>query len=386
MCENDIKGEVESAVRVSLCGPNLKGNELRYVSDAIKSQWVSNGNYITSLEKAICSYVGIKGTVACQSGTSGIHLSMIALGIREGDEVIVPTVAFIAAVNPVRYVGAYPVFMDCDNSLCMDPEKLEEFLNYECVFDGNILVNKATNRIIKAIIVVHVFGNLGNMDKILELAKLFKLKLVEDATEALGSYYVHGPLKGKYAGTMGDIGVFSFNGNKIITTGGGGAVVSNDNRLLEKIRFLSGQAKNDPLYFVHDEIGYNYRMSNIQAAIGLGQIEQIEKFIEIKNKNYEIYKKFGIELLPFNDQIRSNKWFYAHLTRKRKDLINYLLKSGVEVRPLWMLVHLQKCYCKFQSYKIEKARYFLERIVNLPCGTDLCKSSLMHVVDLLKKF
>ncbi|MDR1467648.1 MAG: LegC family aminotransferase [Oscillospiraceae bacterium] len=384
MSNND---EIKSHAKVDLCAPNLKGNELRYVSDAIKSGWVSGaGEYVSRFEKAISDYVGAQDAVACQSGTAGLHLSLIALGLQANDEIIVPTVTFVAAVNPVRYVGAYPIFMDCDDSLCMNAEKLEDFFNEKCVFDGEILKNKLTNRRIKLIIVVHVFGNMGNMCKILRLAEFYKLKVIEDATEALGTYYKSGLLKGKYAGTMGDIGVFSFNANKIITTGGGGAVVSHEKKILDKVRFFSTQAKNDSFYFIHNEIGFNYRMSNVQAAIGLAQIEQIEEFVKIKNKNYNSYKKHGINLLPFDEKIRSNKWFYAHLAQKKEELMKHLMKNNIEVRPLWMLVHLQKCYKCFQSYKIEKANYFLKRIVNLPCGSGLSESSIVKIAEIIKNF
>ncbi|HBC97333.1 MAG TPA: aminotransferase DegT, partial [Clostridium sp.] len=182
--------------------------------------------------------------------------------------VIVPTVTFIAAVNPVKYVGAEPVFMDCDNTLDMDMDKLEEFLQNQCTFKDGKTVNKNTGRTVKAVIIVHVFGNPADMERLMNIKEKYNLKVIEDSTEALGSYYTKGKYAGKYCGTIGDIGVYSFNANKIITTGGGGMVVSGSQELLDKAAFLSVQAKTDPLYFIHDEIGYNYRMTNIQAAFG----------------------------------------------------------------------------------------------------------------------
>ncbi|MDR3178564.1 MAG: LegC family aminotransferase [Oscillospiraceae bacterium] len=372
---------------IQLSIPNLSGNEICYVNDAIKTGWVSSvGEYVLKFENAVCSYIKAKKAAVCQSGTAGLHLSLIVLGIKKNDEVIVPTVSFIATVNPVKYVGAFPVFMDCDDSFCMDVVKLKKFLEEECIFDGRIVKNKVSKRRIKAIIVVHVFGNMKNMCELLNIAKFYNLKIIEDAAEALGSFYKEGKLKGKYAGTMADIGVFSFNGNKIITTGGGGVVVSNNINLINQVKFLSTQAKKDSIYFIHDEIGFNYRMTNVQAAIGLAQIEQIENFIKVKTRNYNFYKECGVNLIPFNLRIRSNYWFYSYLTEERDDLINYLLKNKIQSRPLWFPIHLQKCYKKSQSYKIKKALWFWKRVINLPCSTNLSKDMVFKISTILKKF
>lgn len=276
---------------IPLSVPNLKGRELEYVTHAIETEWVSTaGPYITDFEQSLAKYVGVKEAVACQSGTAGLHLALMTCGVKACDEVIVPTLTFIAAVNPVKYIGAEPIFMDCDDSLTMDPIKLREFCEKECYFEHNVLFNKTTHKQIKAIIIVHVFGNIADMNAIMEVAATYNLKVIEDATEALGSFYTKGMYKGQYAGTIGDIGVYSFNGNKIITTGGGGMIVSKNKDYLDKCRYLSTQAKNDTLYFIHDEIGYNYRMTNIQAALGLAQLEQLESFINIKRELLRISK------------------------------------------------------------------------------------------------
>ncbi|MGL5478715.1 MAG: aminotransferase class I/II-fold pyridoxal phosphate-dependent enzyme, partial [Clostridium sp.] len=271
---------------IPLSVPNLKGNEKKYVLDAIEKEWVSTGGeYINKFEENIAKYVDVPLAVSCQSGTSGIHLSLIEAGVKSGCEVIVPTLTFIAAVNPVKYLNAEPIFMDCDDSLTLDPIKLKEFLENECVFDGDTLINKHSNREIKAIVVVHIFGNLANMEKIMELSKKYNLKVIEDATEALGSKFTFGKYKGKHSGTIGDFGIYSFNGNKIITTGGGGMIVSNDLEKLNHIKYLSTQAKDDTLHYVHNEIGYNYRMTNVQAAIGLAQLEELDSLIKTKKEN-----------------------------------------------------------------------------------------------------
>lgn len=208
---------------IPLSVPNLKGNELKYVTDAIETEWVSAGGaYIDRYETEFADYLNVETAVACQSGTAGLHLALILSGVEKDHEVIVPTLTFIASVNPVKYLQAYPIFMDCDDSLCMDMGKLKEFCQAECDFVDNELINKSTGKHIKAVVVVHVFGNMADMPAVMDIAEKYNLKVIEDATEALGTYYLEGRYKGKYAGTIADIGVYSFNGNKIITTGGGG--------------------------------------------------------------------------------------------------------------------------------------------------------------------
>ncbi|WP_298065664.1 aminotransferase class I/II-fold pyridoxal phosphate-dependent enzyme, partial [uncultured Cetobacterium sp.] len=278
---------------INLSVPNLDVDPIvENLRECVESGWVSTGGrFIGEFEEKIAKYVGTSEAVGVQSGTAGLHTSLSVLGVNPGDEVLVPTLTFIAAVNPVTYQGAIPVFIGCDDTLCMNPNLLEKFLREECVVRDGVTYNKKTSAKIAALAVVHVFGNMANMEKIMELAKEFNFKVLEDATEALGTYYTEGRYAGKYAGTMGDAGVFSFNANKIITTGGGGMVVSNNPEVLNEIRFLTTQAKTDQLYFIHDEIGYNYRMLNLQAALGTSQIDNLEDFIETKIKNYNLYKE-----------------------------------------------------------------------------------------------
>ena len=215
---------------------------------------------------------------ACQSGTSALHLALVEAGVKPGDAVIVPTLTFIAAVNPVRYQFATPIFMDCDDSLCMDPVKLKRFCEEECVYENNSL--KYEGHEVKALVVVHVFGNMADMESIMNIAHKYGMRVIEDATEALGTYYTEGKYTGKYAGTIGDFGAYSFNGNKIITTGGGGAITAKDPQAVDHIRYLSTQAKDDVHYYIHNEIGYNYRMTNLQAALGVAQMEELPEFIK----------------------------------------------------------------------------------------------------------
>lgn len=381
---------------IPLSVPNLKGNELNYVTHAVETEWVSSGGaYVNEFEEKIADYVKVKGAVSCQNGTAGIHTSLIVSGISSDDEVIVPSLTFIAAVNPVKYIGADPIFMDCDHTLTIDPIKISKFCEEECDFINNKLINKMTKKHIKALIVVHVFGNMADMEKLVSISKKFNLILIEDATEALGTYYTKGPYKGKYAGAIGDIGIYSFNGNKIITTGGGGMIVSNNGKYLNHAKHLTTQAKSDEVYYTHDEIGYNYRMTNLQAGLGLAQLEQLEKFIETKEINYLRYKAAiksnnNFNILEFRSGIRPNYWFYslyvlAHAPIGRNELIEFLQTKRIQTRPIWGLIQEQPPYSRNQSYKIEVARNYLQHVVNLPCSTNLSLEEVDYVIEMINK-
>lgn len=378
---------------IPLSVPNLKGKELEYVTRAVESEWVSTGGeYINDFEKEIAKYLHVEKAVACQSGTAGIHLALKLSGIQYEDEVIVPTLTFIATVNPVRYLGAEPIFMDCDDTLNIDLGKLEEFCKEECTVTTKGLINNKTKKTIKAIVIVHIFGNLANMERLMEIAKRYNLKVIEDAAEALGTFYTSGKYKGRYAGTIGDFGVYSFNGNKIITTGGGGMLIAKDNNLLNKARYLSTQAKDDELYYIHDEVGFNYRMTNLQAALGVAQLKQLEDFIKIKTDNYNLYKEEfdkikGLSIFDFNENIRPNYWFYSLLIDKEEygidkdELLKILNDQRIQSRPIWGLIHEQKPYRNNQAYKIEKAKHYIDRILNIPCSTNLEKEDVKLVID-----
>ncbi len=381
---------------IPLSVPNLKGKELEYVTHAVETEWVSTGGpYVNDFELKVAEYAKCIGAVSCQNGTSGLHIALEVCGITKEDEVIVPTLTFIAAVNPVKYIGAEPIFMDCDDSLTMDVDKLKAFCKSECSFIDGKLINNLTKKHIKALLVVHVFGNMANMEGIIEVASKYNLKVIEDATEAIGTYYIEGKFKGKHAGTIGDIGVYSFNGNKIITTGGGGMIVSDNEELLNRAKHLTTQAKSDELYYTHDEIGYNYRMTNLQAALGLAQLEQLEDFISIKKENYDFYKNEvqeipGLRILDFKSSIRPNYWFYALYVEakyilNRDQIIKYLASKKIQSRPIWGLISDQIPYEESQTYKIEKARQYLEKVVNIPCSSNLTKEDAGYVIDCLKQ-
>lgn len=380
---------------IPLSVPNFEGNELEYITEAVGQGWVStSGSYIAKMEEQIAEFVNASDAVACQSGTAALHLSLVECGVQAGELVIAPTLTFIAAVNPIRYIGADPVFMDCDDSLCMDPIKLRSFCEKECHPDEAGLRHNQTNKVIRAIVVVHVFGNMADMESIMQVAEEYGLKVVEDATEALGTRYTEGIYKGKYAGTIGDFGAYSFNGNKIITTGGGGCVVAKEQKALSHIRYLSTQAKDDTLFYLHNEVGYNYRMTNVQAAIGVAQMELLPEFVHRKNHNYDFYdnqlKTFEHgELMRFRKGTYSNKWFYAlNLHGENiniKSVISDLMDAGIQTRAIWGLIHKQKPYEDCIAYRIEKAKYYSDHIINLPCSTNLCEDQIIEVCDKIKQ-
>ena len=379
---------------IPLSIPNFEGNERKYVDDALDQGWVSTGGaYITRLEEELARYLHTDNVAACQSGTSALHLSMVEAGVRPGDVVLVPPLTFIAAVNPVKYQFAVPVFIDCDDSFCMDPDKLRTFCETCCSFEGGILRYKG--REVRAIVVVHVFGNMADMESIIETAGRFGLKVIEDATEALGTSYTEGRYAGRYAGTIGDFGCFSFNGNKIITTGGGGAVTAARSETVDHIRFLSTQAKTDPHYYIHDEIGYNYRMTNLQAALGVAQMEELPEFVRRKQRNYELYREqfegFDLaDLMPFREGTSSNKWFYSlcidrnRITASMREIITSLEKRGIQTRAIWGLINEQKPYEGEETYRLEKAPYYASRILNIPASTQITEEEIRYVSDEVK--
>lgn len=380
---------------IPLSVPNFEGNERKYVDDAIDQGWVSTGGaYITKLEKQLAEFLNVGNVAACQSGTSALHMSLVEAGVKPGDVVLVPPLTFIAAVNPVKYQFATPVFIDCDDSFCLDPVKLRLFCEEECKFDGKKLTYN--DHEVKAVVVVHVFGNMADMESIMDTARMYNLKVIEDATEALGTKYTTGAFAGKFAGTIGDFGCYSFNGNKIITTGGGGAVTSNDPKVVDHIRFLSTQAKTDPHYYIHDEIGYNYRMTNLQAALGVAQMEELPEFIRRKQANFDQYcSEFdGFDLasiIPFRNGTSSNKWFYSlSIDRSRIDasmrqIITALEDKGIQTRAIWGLINEQKPYQNEITYKLEKAPYYASRILNIPSSTQITKEEISYVADEVKK-
>jgi perosamine synthetase len=380
---------------IPLSVPHIAGNEWKYIRDCLDSEWVSSvGKYVDKFEEGIRGYTGAKHAIACVNGTAALHVALRLVGVESGDEVIVPTVTFIAPVNVVRYLSAEPIFMDCDEFYNIDVNKVIAFIDRQTVFRDNFTYNKRTNKCIRAIIPVHVFGNPVNMEQLARVCHERNIKIVEDATESLGSYYSAGDINGKFTGTIGDIGCFSFNGNKIITTGGGGMMVTDNEDYAKRAKYLTTQAKDDDLRYVHNEIGYNYRLTNIQAAMGVAQLEVLTEFIEKKRQNHQLYKTRideipGLHLAGTPAYARSNCWYYCLQVHKDiygmdcERLMHRLQKSGVQTRPLWQLNHLQVPYRNSEIYEIERAYEMIEKTLNIPCSITLTESEINYIVELL---
>jgi perosamine synthetase len=368
---------------IPLSEPALQGRELDYVTDALRSTWISsNGEYIGRFEEAIATQTGSQHVVACNCGTSALHVSLILSGVRPGDEVIVPAITFIAPVNSVRYAGASPVFIDCDEYCCMDVAALQRFLENECDRVDGRLTDRVSGRRVAAVIPVHVFGTSVDMDAVNGLAADHGLAVVEDASEALGSMY-----KGRQCGGLATLGCLSFNGNKIVTSGGGGAILTDDDELAAHARYLSTQAKEDGIEYVHNEVGYNYRMNNLLAALGLAQMETLQERLAIKHDNLVTYEReLGHEraerLLGQPEWSEANRWFYAYVcedAQAKAQLLEDCVRAGIQARPLWYPNHLQRPYVGDRAYEVERAGWFYDRVVNLPCSVSLNAEDITQV-------
>lgn len=382
---------------IPLSVPNIRGNEKKYINEAIDTEWVSSaGPHIEKFEENFRNYLRVSASCACQSGTAGLHLCLAVMDIKDGDIVLVPTLTFIATINAVIYQRATPVFVDCDDSLGINVDKIQEYLENDCYQEEGKTFEKESGKQVKAIIPVHVFGNACQLERVMPIAHKYGLKVIEDATESLGTYYTEGAYKDCFTGTIADAGVFSFNGNKIMTTGGGGMVVSNDKKLIDMVRYLSTQAKDDVVYFVHDNVGYNYRLTNVQAALGLGQLEQIEKFIETKRRNYFLYKellknsRLGY-ILDFDPSTRPNYWFYSFVLNTpnanlRDRFIQFMSDNDVQTRPVWKLNHTQKPFVNYKVLGGDIAQTYYDSIINIPCSTNLSSEDVKRVCKLILKF
>lgn len=381
---------------IHLSTPNFGGNEKRYVDQAIDTEWVSTaGAFIGQFERSIAKKLGVHQACACQSGTAGLHLCLRHFGIGAGDIVLVPTLTFIATVNAVMYQSAEPVFFDCDDHMCINLDQVEAYLTHECRIENGRTIEISSGKTVKAVIPVHVFGDHCDMVYLMRLAERYHLFVIEDATESLGGTFSQGTYTGRHTGTVGHAGVFSFNGNKIITTGGGGMIVSNDETAINHMRYLSQQAKDDAVYFVHEEYGYNYRMTNLQAALGLAQLEQLERFVEIKRRNHRLYAEILADcsygkLLPFSCGT-TNCWFYSFALNQpdaemRDKLIRYMNGQNIQVRPIWKLNHTQTPFQGFRAMDCRNALDFCNRVINIPCSTNLTREQISRVCQALLAF
>ncbi|MFA5844866.1 MAG: LegC family aminotransferase [Coriobacteriia bacterium] len=379
-----------------LSEPVLGGNEWRYVKECLDTGWVSTaGRFVTAFEDSMCDRTGAPNAVACQSGSAALHVALLSLGVGPGDEVIVPTITFIASVNAVAYTGASPVFMDCDGFMDIDPAKVAGFLESECERTDRGVVDRATGCVVKAIMPVHVFGNPCDMVSLLEIADVWGLPVVEDAAESIGSTWTAGPLAGRHTGSVGTFGAFSFNGNKIITSGGGGMLVSPDAALAQHARHLTTQAKADTVRYIHDEVGYNYRLTNVQAAIGLAQLELLDRYIKVKRENHAAYVDAlqsvpGVSVLGVPEGTSSNHWFYSVLIEPdeagadREKVMAALHEEGIQSRPVWELNHRQAPYRAARAWGIERAQWFWERVLNVPCSTNLTRTDVERVARVVR--
>lgn len=383
---------------IPLSIPHLAGREWDYVKACLDTGWVSAvGSYVDRFERAIADFLAVDHAVAVINGTSALHISLVLAGVGPGDEVLVPALSFIAPVNAVRYVRANPVFMDCDDCLNMDVRKVAEFCAQECLFDGTDLISRQTKAKVKAIIPVHIFGHPVDMEPLMAVAEKYRLKVIEDSCESLGSFYLAGRYARKPTGTIGDFGCFSFNGNKIITTGGGGVIVTSDKRLADKARYYTTQAKDDPERFLHHEVGYNYRLSNVHAAIGCAQMELLPSFTAAKRSHFELYRDLladvpGLRLVQEPAYGKSNYWFYTLCVDPQeygidaRELKRKLSAHQIESRFIWALNHSQRPFENFQNYKIEKAVFYQNRCLNLPCSVNLKEDEIVKVCGFIKEF
>jgi len=375
----------------------FEGNEWQYVKECLDSGWVSSaGPFVEQFEDSIKAYTGAKYAVACVNGSSALQVALHVAGVGSGHEVIVPTLTFIAPINAVYHNGAIPIFMDADEFFNIDVSKVAEFLDLHAELRDDGCWNKSTGRKIAAVMPVHVFGNAVDLELLVDLSKQHHLTLIEDAAEGLGTRYNDGRLAGKHVGTVGKMGCLSFNGNKIITTGGGGMILTDDEDLADRSRYLTTQAKDDPIHYVHNEVGYNFRLTNLQAALGVAQLEQLPGFLRRKRECYEqlserIKRINGLSLLERPKYADSNNWMNVLSIdnkiygRSRDQLMKLLGNQNIETRPIWELNHRQKIYRDCTNYNIRLAQDFVSTCLCLPSGPNLDQYDIDRLVHQLDK-
>ena len=374
--------------RIYLSPPHMGGEELKFVHEAFESNWIAPlGPQVSAFEKEVASYVGTKGALAVNSGTAAIHLGLRLLGVGPGDKVFCSTLTFIGSVNPILYLDAEPVFIDSEpESWNMSPNALKRAL--EDAAENNDLP--------KAVIVVNIYGQSTDMDPMLDLCDEYSVPVLEDAAESLGAFY-----KGKPSGTFGKYGIFSFNGNKIITTSGGGMLVSNDTEGLEKARFWATQARDPASYYQHSEMGYNYRMSNILAAIGRGQLRVLDDRVRRRREIFDTYKLElgsipGVGFMPEAEFGKSNRWLTVMtldpetIKKNPFELVDYLEEQNIESRPVWKPMHLQPLFQGKKYYTHEENRSISDILfktgICLPSGTAMSQGDLERVIEAIREF
>jgi len=369
--------------KIWLSSPHMGGNERKYVNDAFDTNWIAPlGPHVNGFEDDLVAYTGTKHAAALSAGTAAIHLALILIGVKPGDEVICQSMTFSASANPIAYLNAVPVFVDSERDTWnMDPEKLREAIKDRF----------SKGKKPKAIIPVHLYGMPAKMNEILAIAKEYHIPVVEDAAEALGSN-----LHGKAMGTFGDLGILSFNGNKIITTSGGGALISDNEEYITKARFLATQARDAAPHYEHSHIGYNYRMSNVCAGIGRGQMEVLDDRVAQRRKNFEYYKEHlagidGISFLEEPEGFHSNRWLTTILVdplksgTTREEIRLHLEKDGIESRPLWKPMHMQPVFRDSPYYGSGVSEELFANGLCIPSGSNLTEEDLQRVVTAIKE-
>ena len=371
-----------------LSGPNIAGNEWKYIKDCLDTGWVSSvGAYVDKFEKITAEFAGTRYAVATSSGTTALHICLLLNNIQQGDYVIAPNVTFVASINAIKYTHADPILIDVDrHTWQMDLDILEDFLSTETEINGKYSVYKKDGRKIKAIMPVHVLGNMCDMERLLKIAKTYQLIVIEDSTEALGSYY-----KNKHAGSFGLMGTLSYNGNKIITTGGGGMIITDDENLARRAKHLTTQAKSDPFEYMHDEIGYNYRLVNTSAAMGVAQMELLPSFLQRKREIIRFYKNGleGVGDITFqkvDDAVNPNWWLPTIMTTKQKEVLKILNDNKMQSRPFWVPMNKLPMFTNNLYYTNDNTSdYIYQRCLSIPCSTNIKDDEMASVVDKIKE-
>lgn len=363
---------------IPLHEPKFIGNEKKYLNDCIDSTYVSSvGKYVDTFEKEFALRVGSKYAIATVNGTAALHIALLLADVKSGDEVITQPLTFIATCNAISYIGAKPIFVDVDlDTLGLSPKSLKEFLESNCEIIDNQCINKTTGKTIKACVPMHTFGHSCKIEEIKEICDTWHVELVEDAAESLGSYY-----KDKHTGTFGKLAAFSFNGNKIITSGGGGVIVTDDEALAKRAKHLTTTAKiPHPYEYVHDEIGYNYRMPNLNAALLVAQLEQLDKFLVSKRElacGYEeFFESSDIKFIKEPKDSQSNYWLQAVMLEdedQRNEFLEFTNSKGVMTRPIWRLMNELEMFKDCQSTTLDNSKYLEERVVNIPSSVRIDK-------------
>lgn len=382
----------ETVEFIPLCVPEIRGNEWEYIKECLDTGWVSSvGSFVDRFEDEFAHLVGVKHAIATSSGTAALHVALHVAGVKPEDEVLVSSMTFIASANAVRYVGAWPVFVDADPKYWqMDVQRVDDFIKTSCQWQEGQLKNKITGRYISAIMPVHILGHPVDMTPLMEIARKYNLVVVEDATESLGAKY-----KGQPTGGMGDIACFSFNGNKIITTGGGGMIVTYREDWAQKVKYLTTQAKDHAIEYIHEEVGYNYRLPNLQSAMGCAQLEQLNNYVTIKRNIASTYTKAlddvpGLTFMAEAEWAFNTYWMYTLLVDESvlgfgsRDLLRKLESERIQTRPLWQPMHLSPAHKNAPSTDCSVAEKLYKEALSLPCSVGLGDAQL-RVIEVLRQ-